>query len=135
MSDVGCAGILVADTICGPIKRLPRAGELLSVGPMPSKVGGCASNVAIDLAKQGVAAEICGCVGADAAGEILLQSLTASGVGCGQIRRIDSHPTSMTVILLVEGEDRRFLHNFGANAVVDVRQIRRDWIDSLKVFY
>ena len=135
MADVGCAGILVVDTICGPIERLPRAGELLSVGPMPTKVGGCASNVAIDLAKQGAAVEICGCVGADAAGEVLLQSMASAGVGCGQVRRIDALPTSKTIILLVEGEDRRFLHNFGANAVFDVRQIRREWIDGLKVFY
>ena len=135
MADVGCAGILVADTICGPIERLPRAGELLSVGPMPSKVGGCASNVAIDLAKQGAAVEICGCIGTDDAGEVVLQSLAASRVGCGQVRRIDSLPTSKTVILLVAGEDRRFLHNFGANAVFEIGQIRREWIDTLKVFY
>ncbi|MCC6124528.1 MAG: carbohydrate kinase family protein [Pirellulales bacterium] len=135
MPDVGCAGILVADTICGPIKRLPRSGELLSVGPMPSKIGGCAANVALDLAKQGVAVEICGCIGDDEAGAGLLQSIAATGVGCEQIRRVASQPTSKTVIVLVEGEDRRFLHNFGANAVFDVGQIRREWIDRLKVFY
>ena len=39
------------------------------------------------------------------------------------------------MILLVEGEDRRYLHVFGANAAFQVRQIRRDWIDGLKVFY
>jgi sugar/nucleoside kinase (ribokinase family) len=135
MAEVGCAGILVADSICGPIARLPRAGELLSVGPIPSKVGGCAANVAIDLAKQGVAAEICGCIGADDAGEMLRHTIAAAGVGCEQILCIDSHPTSKTVILLVEGEDRRFLHNFGANSAFEVGQIRREWIDSLKVFY
>jgi sugar/nucleoside kinase (ribokinase family) len=135
MADVGCAGILVADTICGPIKRLPHAGELLSVGPMPFKVGGCAANVAIDLAKQDVATEICGCVGTDDAGDALMRSLATTGVCCGQIRRIESHPTSKTVIVLVEGEDRRFLHNFGANSAFQVSQISREWIDSLKVFY
>ena len=31
MADVGCAGILVADTFCGPMKRLPQAGELLAL--------------------------------------------------------------------------------------------------------
>ena len=64
MAEVGCAGILVADTFCGPMKRLPREGELLAIDEMPSKAGGCAANVAIDLAKQGVAADVCGCVGA-----------------------------------------------------------------------
>ena len=135
MADVGCAGILVADTFCGPMKRLPREGELLAIDRMPSKAGGCAANVAIDLAKQGVATQVCGCVGADASAEVLLQSLAAAGVGCGQVQRLDSHPTSKTVILLVDGEDRRYIHVFGANAAFDIRRIRREWIDSLKVFY
>ena len=102
---------------------------------MPSKAGGCAANVAIDLAKQGMAAEVCGCVGADASAEVLLQSMQAAGVGCPQVQRLDSHPTSKTVILLVEGQDRRYIHVFGANAAFEVRQIPRDWIDGLKVFY
>ena len=135
MADVGCAGILVADTFCGPMKRLPRAGELLAIEEMPSKAGGCAANVAIDLAKQGVSVDVCGCVGADASAEVLLQNLQANGVDCTQILRLDSHPTSKTVILLVEGEDRRFVHVFGANAAFDVGKIRREWIDGLKVFY
>jgi len=135
MADVGCAGILVADTFCGPMKRLPAEGELLVVDHMPSKAGGCAANVAIDIAKQQIAADVCGCVGADPSAEVLLQSLQAAGVGCKQVDRIDAHPTSKTVILLVEGEDRRYIHLFGANAVFDIRRIRRDWVDGLKVFY
>jgi sugar/nucleoside kinase (ribokinase family) len=135
MADVGCAGIIVADTICGPLPRLPRAGELLAVDRTPLKAGGCASNVAVNLVKQGIAAEICGCVGADAPAEAVLQMLGSAGVDCGQVRRLDSHPTSQTIILLVEGEDRRFIHSFGANAAFNVGQIRREWIDGLKVFY
>ena len=135
MAEVGCAGILVADTFCGPMKRLPAAGQLLAIDQMPSKAGGCAANVAIDLAKQGVAADVCGCVGADASAEVLFESMRTAGVGCQQVRRVDSHPTSKTVILLVEGEDRRYIHVFGANAAFEVRHIGRDWLDGLKVFY
>jgi sugar/nucleoside kinase (ribokinase family) len=135
MADVGCAGILVADTFCGPMKRLPLEGELLAIDRMPSKAGGCAANVAIDLAKQGIAADVCGCVGVDPGAEVLLQSLQEAGVGYGQIRRLDQYPTSKTVILLVEGQDRRYVHMFGANAGFEVGHIGRDWIDGLKVFY
>jgi sugar/nucleoside kinase (ribokinase family) len=117
------------------MKRLPRAGELLAIEQMPSKAGGCAANVAIDLARQGIAVDVCGCVGGDASAEVVLQSLAAAGVGCGEIRRLQRHPTGKTVILLVEGEDRRYIHVFGANAAFDVGQLRRDWIDGLKVFY
>ena len=117
------------------MKRLPLAGELLAIDQMPSKAGGCAANVAIDLAKQAVAVDVCGCVGGDASAEVLLSSLAAAGVGCGQVRRLHGQPTSKTVILLVEGEDRRYIHVFGANAAFDIGQLRRDWIDGLKVFY
>jgi sugar/nucleoside kinase (ribokinase family) len=135
MIDVGCAGILVADTFCGPMKRIPSEGELLLIEQMPSKAGGCAANVAIDLAKQGFMTEACGCVGTDSSAEVLLGSLRTAGVGCEPIQRLESHPTSKTVILLVEGQDRRYIHLFGANAAFQVQQIRRNWIDRLKVFY
>ena len=29
MAQVGCAGILVEDTFCGPMQELPREGQLL----------------------------------------------------------------------------------------------------------
>ena len=135
MADVGCAGILVADTFCGPMKQLPVEGELLAIDAMPSKAGGCAANVAIDLAKQGFSVDVCGCVGADASAEVILQSMAAAGVDWKQVSRLTSHSTSKTVILLVEGEDRRYIHVFGANAAFTVQQIQRAWIDSLKVFY
>lgn len=135
MADIGCAGILVADTFCGPMNRMPAPGELLAVEEMPSKAGGCAANVAIDLAKQGFAVDACGCVGSDASAEVLLKSLAVAGVDCSQIRRLESQVTSKTVILLVKGEDRRYIHTFGANAAFNMQQISRQWIDGLKVFY
>jgi sugar/nucleoside kinase (ribokinase family) len=135
MSDVGCAGILVADTFCGPMPALPREGELVAIDRMPMKVGGCAANVAIDLVKQGVAVDVAGCVGDDAAALLVTSRLAEAGVGCDRIARIATHPTSTTVILLVEGQDRRYVHSFGANAAFAVAHIDRDWVRTLKVFY
>jgi sugar/nucleoside kinase (ribokinase family) len=108
---------------------------LLSIDQMPLKMGGCAANVALVLAKHGIPADICGCVGNDDAANVVLQRLQSAGIGSRQIQRVDSHPTSKTVVLLVEGEDRRFIHSFGANAAFRVGQIDRDWIAGLKVFY
>ena len=39
------------------------------------------------------------------------------------------------MILLVGGDDRRFIHAFGANAEFTVGHIRREWLDGLRVFY
>ena len=67
MAKIGCAGILVKDTFCGPLPALPRPGELVSVDAMRTKVGGCAANVAIDLRKQDLTVDLVGCLGRDAA--------------------------------------------------------------------
>jgi sugar/nucleoside kinase (ribokinase family) len=135
MSEVGCAGILVEDTFCGPLPQNPPAGQLVAVDRLPVRPGGCAANVAIDLAKQGVAVDIIGCVGRDGAGAFLKNSLAAQRVGCSQLIEVDAEPTSKTVILLVKGEDRRYIHSFGANRLFTVRHIQRDWVARLKVFY
>jgi sugar/nucleoside kinase (ribokinase family) len=132
---IGCAGILVSDTFCGPMKELPMEGQLLAVDALPTKAGGCAANVAIDLAKQGIPVEIAGCLGSDASAKVLLASLEENGVGCSRLVYSDSLPTSKTVILLVEGQDRRYIHSFGANAGFTVQDIDRDWVRKLGVFY
>src|ERR1700722_6766913 len=100
MADVGCAGILVADTFCGPMRALPAEGELVAVDAMPIKVGGCAANVAIDVARQGFDAEVIGCVGPDPAADLVMSRLAEANVGCRRIIRTPTHPTSTTVILL-----------------------------------
>ncbi len=135
MAEVGCAGILVSDTFCGPMEELPREGHLLAVDDLPTKAGGCAANVAIDLAKQGVAVDIAGCLGNDPSARVLLASLAEHQVGCDRIVYSGSLPTSKTVILLVAGQDRRYIHSFGANAAFSVAHIDRAWVKSLKVLY
>ena len=132
---VGCAGILVSDTFCGPMQELPREGQLLAVDTLPTKAGGCAANVAIDLTKQKIAVEIAGCLGNDPSARVLLASLEEYGVNAGRIVYSENLPTSKTVILLVAGQDRRYIHSFGANAAFTVRDIDRDWVQRLNVFY
>ena len=126
MAAVGCAGILVADTFCGPMRSLPEPGELFALDAMPSKAGGCAANTAICLGKQGVDVDVVGCLGRDAPADTVRADLERSGVGTAGITYVDGHQTSQTVILLVEGEDRRFIHMFGANRAFTVDHVDRD---------
>jgi sugar/nucleoside kinase (ribokinase family) len=135
MAKIGCAGILVKDTFCGPLPALPRPGELVAVDAMRTRVGGCAANVAIDLRKQDLTVDLVGCLGRDAAGEILVKKLQAAQVNCDQLVYTNEYPTSETVILLVEGEDRRYLHSFGANQAFTVNHIDRAWLAKLDIFY
>lgn len=135
MLRIGCAGILVSDTFCGPMQELPREGQLLAVGDMPTHAGGCAANVAIDLAKQGVTVDVAGCLGQDSSARVLLASLEEYGIGTSRIVYSSELPTSKTVILLVAGQDRRYIHSFGANAAFTVGHIDRSWVQSLNIFY
>ncbi|MCP4400741.1 MAG: carbohydrate kinase family protein, partial [bacterium] len=107
MVDIGCAGILVADTFCGPMQALPREGQLLTLDAMPVKAGGCAANVGIGLVKQGWSVDVAGCLGDDASANVLRACLEQYGVNCEFVTYTRERPTSKTVILLVEGQDRR----------------------------
>ena len=135
MADVGCGGVLVADTFCGPMRQLPDEGQLLVVDNMLPGAGGCAANVAIDLTRQEISVDIVGCLGRDASARIVVEGLEAQGVGCRQVVYIADQPTSQTVILIVEGQDRRYIHTFGANRAFTVGHIGCDWVAGLKVFY
>jgi sugar/nucleoside kinase (ribokinase family) len=135
MTRIGCAGILVKDTFCGPIQAVPRPGELVAVEAIRTKAGGCAANVAIDLRKQNLSVDLVGCLGRDAAGELLVKELQAAQVNCDQLVFTAEYPTSETVILLVKGEDRRYLHAFGANRAFAVKHIDPNWLAELDVFY
>jgi sugar/nucleoside kinase (ribokinase family) len=135
MAEVGCAGILVADMFCGPMQALPREGQLLAIDAIEPGAGGCAANVAISLAKQGFAVDLAGCVGTDSSAQSLVRSLEDNGVGCEHIAATELYPTSKTVILVVENQDRRYLRMFGANKAFTIGHIDRDWVAELKVLY
>lgn len=115
--------------------ELPPEGLLLALDAMPSRAGGCAANVAISLAKQGIAVDVAGRLGNDPPAQVLLSALRDMGIGCEHITYSDTQPTSQTVILLVRGQDRRYLHVFGANKEFTVSSIDCDWLRDSKVFY
>jgi len=117
------------------MRELPHEGQLLAVDAIPTKAGGCAANVASGLSKQGITVDVAGCLGTDSSAKALVGSLEAHGVGCSQVVYSRQLPTSRTVILLVEGQDRRYIHSFGANAAFAAGDIDRDWVRSLDVFY
>jgi sugar/nucleoside kinase (ribokinase family) len=127
--------MVVADTFCGPMAALPAAGGLLLLEEMPVRAGGCAANVAIDLAKQGVDVDIVACVGQDSAANVLFETFKQSRVGHSKMSSVAGYPTSTTVILLIEGEDRRYLHAIGANQAFSIAHIDRDWLAECNVFY
>lgn len=132
---VVCAGILVADLFVPPLSGLPAAGQLLATDDFLLMPGGCAANTAIGLGKLDVPATVVGKVGNDVFGEFLESDLKARGIDTRGLKRSNRHGTSKTVVLTVEGDDRRFVHTFGANADLGAVDIDRSLLAGAKVFY
>lgn len=128
-------GVLVADHLCAPIPRVPNAGELLLSDHLLLNIGGCASNAAMDLARLGVRVAVAGCVGDDAFGRFVIETLDDRGVDTSSIRRLSDVGTSGTLIINVSGEDRRFIHTIGANGRLSAADIPLARIRLAKVFY
>lgn len=128
-------GVLVADHLCAPIPKLPQAGELCLADHLLLNIGGCASNAAMDLARLGVNVAVVGCVGEDAFGRFVVETLDGAGVDTASIARLSDVGTSGTLIINVQGEDRRFVHAIGANARLTAAQIPRDRLKQARVLY
>lgn len=135
MLDVLCAGIIVADHVCTPIDHLPEAGELVQADGMLLTIGGCAANAAVDLAKMEVAAAVVGRVGGDVFGRVVADMLHEARVNVEHVRTSTTADTSQTLIVNVRGQDRRFIHTFGANGEFSAADFPLHLLDACKVLY
>jgi sugar/nucleoside kinase (ribokinase family) len=133
--DVLCAGIIVADHVSAPIARLPAAGELVMADRLLLTIGGCAANVAVDLVKMGVPTTVVGRVGGDVFGRVVTDLLREQNVDVSAVAVTPGADTSQTLIVNVAGQDRRFIHTFGANALFRAGDIPLDRARRCKVLY
>lgn len=133
--DVLCAGIVVADHVSSPIDHLPAAGELVLADRLLLTIGGCAANVAVDLARQDVAVRVLARVGDDVFGRVVRDMLREAGVDVTAIQETAGQPTSQTLIVNVAGQDRRFIHTIGANAFFRAADLPLDLVRRCKVLY
>jgi sugar/nucleoside kinase (ribokinase family) len=133
--DCLCVGIIVADHVCEPVEHVPVPGELVLTRRMDLTIGGCASNVAVDLVKLGVTASVAGKIGNDVFGRYVREALEAAGVGCEQIVESSTQDTSGTFVINSQGEDRRFIHCIGANGEFTGKEVSADQIRRSRVLY
>ncbi|MEX0978525.1 MAG: carbohydrate kinase family protein, partial [Pirellulales bacterium] len=78
---------------------------------------------------------VVGCVGQDAFGRFILDTLAAENVDTRDIRQLPDAETSGSLIINVRGEDRRFIHSAGANARLRVADIPLARVRQAKVLY
>jgi len=133
--DCLCAGILFADYTCAPIPRVPEPGELIPTDHIKLALGGCASNAGLDLARLGIRVGVSGCVGDDAFGQFVLDTLRAGQVDVSGVHQLRGIGTASTMVINVRGQDRRFISTPGANTRFTVDHIPKEWVEQAKVFY
>jgi sugar/nucleoside kinase (ribokinase family) len=133
--DCLCAGIVVADLVCEPLAAIPPAGGLGLTPGMTLTIGGCAANVAVDMATLGLSVRLSGCVGDDLFGRAVSEMLSRSAVDCTGLTVCPGTPTSATFVLNVRGEDRRFIHCIGSNALYDGTQVTDADLAASRVLY
>ena len=109
------AGMVLVDRLTPPIPRMPRAGELIAVDQLYLNVGGGAANTSMALGRLNVPVSVSARIGDDAFGRFIVETLEAGGVGVGDVTVDRERETSQTLIVNVQGEDRRFIHTLGAN--------------------
>jgi sugar/nucleoside kinase (ribokinase family) len=134
-SDILCAGIVVADHVCTPIDHVPAAGELVLAERIFLTIGGCAANVAVDLGKLGVPAAVVGRVGGDVFGRAVAELLRTHGLDVSALQVSPDADTSQTLIVNVAGQDRRFIHTFGANAEFTAADIPPERVARCRLLY
>ena len=135
MAEVACLGTLAANMFGSPIASLPAAGELALLDRCGLSVGGCAGNTAADLWRLGRTASVLGKVGNDFFGEFVLHDLNRLGIDTSFVRRSQTHPTSCTFIVNVHGEERRYIHCFGANADFSIADFDAKVFDGARALY
>ena len=121
---IAVAGNIITD-IVKTIDAYPEAGKLVNISEVSVAVGGCAPNVAIDLAKidANLPISVFGKIGEDENGRFVLNSLRRCGINTDGVLVTEKLPTSFTDVMSVAGGERTFFHSGGANADFSPRDI------------
>ncbi|MGD8544553.1 MAG: carbohydrate kinase family protein [Candidatus Bathyarchaeota archaeon] len=112
---VSICGIAVTDIVAVNLPKVAEPGELIFT-PIQVCIGGHALNVSVDLVQMGIPEKkisVIVSVGEDVFGRFLEENLARTNLKRHILRSESS--TSKDLILVVEGEDRRFHVDVGAN--------------------
>ncbi|PYV01974.1 MAG: carbohydrate kinase family protein, partial [Acidobacteria bacterium] len=76
-----------------------------------------------------------GKTGQDLLGDFVVKDLTRLGIDVSGVRRSAIHATSLTYILNVKGQDRRYLHAIGANSDFSLTDVDLSMLSRARVLY
>jgi ribokinase len=116
-SEIVVLGDINADIIAR-VKSWPELGQECLAERLELHCGGVGANCALALRRWGVSVQLIGCVGEDAFGGFLLQTLAARGVNVSCVRRTANALTGMLYINVTPDGQRTFFGSRGANQLV-----------------
>lgn len=107
--------------------RLPQAGETLAGSEFHMIPGGKGANQAVAASRSGADTHLIGCVGEDAFGELMLESLRIANVDVKGVSQLSSISTG-TATIIVEGDgENRIIIIPGANGKVTYDLVEQKW--------
>lgn len=118
-----CIGSVTADIIVPAVDALPSPGTLQRVGTITEHVGGCASNAATDLAILGTPAALVCRIGRDTFGDFVLDTVARAGADVSGVVRDEAVGTTVSVVLVDAGGERRFLYSPGSTSAFTIQDV------------
>ena len=98
--------------------ELPRPGETVLASDLSRYAGGKGLNQAVAAVRAGAEVAMVGLVGADDAGDWLLNVMLQAGVGTAHVSRHDTAPTGQAFITVSEAGENTIVVAQGANAAL-----------------
>jgi len=116
--DILTTGFIVVDVIAAGLSKIPAPGDLV-FAPLGVRlrIGGHPANISIDLMQMNIKegkVGVVGAVGDDFLKDFVRNILESKGLFT-YLQEVKGMETGKTVILVVRGEDRRYINEPGAN--------------------
>ena len=105
--------------------RMPVRGETVMGGEFSTVRGGKGANQALACARMGAEVWMLGCVGRDAFGEALVAGLASDGVRCDLMRRHETSPSGIAVIIVEATGENSIVVATGANGELTAEDVAR----------
>lgn len=110
------------------IEKYPAPGNLTTIESVEIGLGGCAHNIAVNLAKMQTELPIfaVGCIGDDANGEYVMREIKANNIDATYMTVMKGVATAYTDVMVEKGgASRTYFHCRGANACLDIEHIEK----------
>jgi sugar/nucleoside kinase (ribokinase family) len=120
---VFCVGNIVADIVPNPMLCLPDPGQLALNDEIQIRIGGCGATTAAALTRLGVRTGLLTAVGNDCLGDLAIAELRRLRVDTEHVLVRTDQGTSKNIILLISGEDRRYIYTMGATAALHANDV------------